>query len=336
MSMGLPKTFNKTEHYNNIKCVSFNADFINVYLEKNKEEDFSDLLVILRKFNNETINVHNIYSRNTLNKIIELLSKNKYNGNIIFNLLSKYDVDGYDITYDIDNGRFINIESLPSNVKIVGFPDNNKQTEFTTWAHNLSKNDKLKLLNCLEKSNKELFIKQEKIAVSFYKDVIKVFPNIMNYNSFDRFNIIYKYFKSTYPYAFECLNSNGDGVKIGAEWSQDAIETYERGRGVCEGRANLLTLVTNNPIFNLRCVTVEGKYGQIEHVWNQFIDDNDVVRNYDLSFSIADNVPFYDIEKYNHTYERLYPCVLERVINSKKEIRPLPRRNVLRPLPKDE
>lgn len=336
MSKELPKSLAQTEYYKNIKCVSYNSNYINVYLEKNEENDFSDLLDILEKYDNKTVNIHNFYSRNTLNRIIYLLSNNSHKGNIVLNLLSKNNDNDIDITYDLDNRRYINIEIIPSNVKIIGFSNNNKQNEFTTWAHNLSKVDKLNLLKCLEENNKELFIKQEKIAVSFYKDIIKVCPNIMDYNSFDRFNIIFKYFKTKYPYASECLNINGDGVKLGSEWSQDAIETYKRGRGVCEGRANLLTLVTNNPIFNLRCVTVEGKYGHIDHVWNQFIDDNNIIRNYDLSFYNGCNVSFDDIEKHGYTYERLYPCVLEIVKKERKKKRPLPRKNILRPLPKDE
>ena len=131
------------------------------------------------------------------------------------------------------------------------------------------------------------------------------------------------------------MNSQGNGVKFGYEWSQDAIETFKRGRGVCEGRSNLLTLVTNNPLLNLRCITAEGKLGTTGHAWNQFITDNNDIRNYDLSFNRFRDVSFDDAEKYDHTYNRLYPCVLEIVKKKRKQNNSLKKNKRFRPLPKD-
>lgn len=332
MPRRLPPRGDRIENYNNIEVHVYDKiNEIRVLLKENMEDDFSSLYTILNKYSNRTVRIIGIYSTRSLNKIIEILHNFNYSGTIILQI-----APGIKNLY---NDKKINLELLPDNVKISGFGNLHNQTEFKTWCHNLNQKDKKTLLNCLDEESKMNFLIEEKVICEFYSTITRLYPDIMRYSPSDRMKKIFDYVKEKYPYAFECLNSTMDAVIPGTLWSQSAIETYRRGRGVCQGRANLLTLVTNNPLLKLDCVTVDGKIpGNVGHSWNEFIDEDGKVTHYDLSFN-KKGIPTRKMSGY--TIKEEYPYIKEmreqgelEELNRRQAPPPLPqRRQTLPPLP---
>lgn len=118
--------------------------------------------------------------------------------------------------------------------------------------------------------------------------------------------------KQKMDFFFWVINNNFDYdysiTKPDGSWNPDkstqlggtAKIVYERKKGICEGRSKLLKIVTNNNEIKLPCYIVDGKFGKDGHVWNEYIDDNGTIIEYDLSFNricsldhMEKNLPIY-------------------------------------------
>lgn len=242
----------------------------------------NNLFPVLGKKNYKEVEISNIYSVKVLKDIIFSFENYDFDCLITLNLCSS-DVSSENIIRKIDglnNNVHIDLECIPSYMKISAFPEDNSQTEFTTWAHNLHKKDRDKLLKVLTDIDKELFLKQEKVIVNFYRKMTRKYADLNEMSDYDKFNVIFDYFLKKYP-------------AIGTE----------------ENFANLLTLVTNNHLIKLNCCTVYGKKDEINHIWNQFMYENKII-NYDLSCDIKDASSI-KMKNSNYVFERVYPCTLE-------------------------
>lgn len=297
----IPKKDEFKEEYKNLRCnIRLSLKTIVVTIENNIDNDLSDLLIILRKYKNITIEIRNIRTLFELNQICSLLSNFIYNGNVIINLVHSF--DGNRFIRGLSNNKYINLEALPSYAKIKGFYLENRQSDFISWAHNLNDDDKNTLVRCLTVQDKRLFLEQERVIKSFYRELIKKYPNIMSLDMKRRFEIIFWYVKDNFRYFFECLNADSDDVRSDAYYTKDAVETYKRRGGVCAGRTNLLTLVSNNNLFRCNCASIDGytepsrfRPNGIAHCWNVFIDNDGNAYHYDLSFSNFVQIEIHDI-----------------------------------------
>jgi hypothetical protein len=301
----IPKRNYIIEEYKNITMKKTSNDTILIFLKETNDVDYADILTILRKYRGHNVDIRGLTTCKTINSVIKILSRCNYDGKVFLSISNSK-------IKDLDNHKNLIIEEMPSYAKIKGFLYNNKQTPFTTWAHNLSDKSKRDLISVLDDGDIELFNTQEDVMYRVHDDIVRLYPNIMSKSPKERFEIIFDYIGKKYPYSSECLNETSDGVTQGNDWSQNAVETYRRGRGVCQGRANLLTLATNNNLFRLKCTTVSGYVGlpirEVGHEWNIFMDEFDVASNYDLSFS-RKNTTVKKMLELGYKYKEVYPCV---------------------------
>ena len=297
----IPKKNDIIEKYKNLSC-NIRPSFkdIIVTIKNNIDNDLSDLLIILRKYENATIEIRNIRTLSELNKICSLLSNFSYDGNVVINLVHSFDCNRF--ISGLSNNKYINLEVLPCYAKIKGFYLENRQSDFISWTHNLNDNDKNTLVRCLTVQDKRLFLEQERVIKSFYSELIKKYPNIMSLDMKRRFEIIFWYVKDNFRYFSECLNADSEDVRPDAYYTKDAVETYKRRGGVCVGRSNLLTLVTNNNLLRCNCASIDGYTESsrshpngIAHCWNVFIDNDGNAYHYDLSFRNFVQIEIHDI-----------------------------------------
>lgn len=339
----MPKRDRLTEEYKNLYCsITYSRRFISITILDNEDNDLIGLLNILNKYKDFNVEIRNITKLSELNKICSLLGSYDYSGKVTINLLSR--VTGNSSIEGLSNNKYINLESLPSYAKIKGFYENNKQSDFSSWAHNLNINDKITLMGCLTEGDKNLFAKQERVIKAFYNEFIKEYPNIMLLGEKERFETAFMYVMSEFKYNFGCLANDGylsdDGY-----YANDAVETYERRSGVCGGRSNLLTLVTNNSLLRCNSATVDGRIepsnnypNGLDHSWNVFICNNGRAYYYDLSFRSFTRRDIYDLGQrridrvfYSNVQEILSrpPLPPRKVVESEDS----PKVNIKRPLP---
>ena len=267
-------------------------------IKESESINYNDILEFLNIYRNANLTIDNINSRSILNSVLDILKGVNYNGTITVNLINTCNLYPEAQVSDLYKGDYISIENLPRFIKIKGFKLNNSQTDFTIWAHNLNYMDKNTLLTVLTDQDRKLFINQANTIVYFYRDLTHklalngtireekvelMWEHLNNMPETKRFEFLFNYVSRNYVYAYEATTRDGSNVNPNDSWSQDAIETYNRGRGVCEGRANLLTLIANNHNAKLNCTTMTGILPSgVEHVWNNFVDENGVAYHYDL------------------------------------------------------
>jgi len=313
----LPKKNRFIEEYKNLHCsTTAKQDFVFVTIMNNGDNDFSDLFKILNKYKNTTIEIRNINSLKELNKLCDILSVCDYSGNIIINLISR--INGKASIKGLINNKFINLEELPNYVKINGFYKDNNQSDFTSWAHNLNINNKNTLMSHLTEEDKYIFSEQEKVIRSFYVELVDACPEIMTYDEKTRFEKVFMYVKNNFLYA-NVIDIDGY-VRTGFEYTHDAVETYKRREGVCNGRSNLLTLVTNNNLLKCNSAVVDGytEPGGIHphglaHTWNVFVDRNGNAYYYDLSFSNFNRREVHDVGR--RRIDRVYYSNVQEIMD---------------------
>ena len=306
---------------------------------KGNKLDKTEFISFIEKNKDEYLKLYSIRTGKDLNKIVYILNNIDYKGKVYI------DCSTYKSLVTVKKDTKIDIESIPDNVKLSLF-SKTCLYNISTWCHNLSEKDTISLFKVLDDQSKELFKKQKEIISDFTKRVLKDIPNILELDEKERMDILFDYVAEKIPYAYECLAEGGMRTKPGCDWSHEPIETYYRGRGICEGRANLFTFLVNNPIFKVNCTIVEGKHPNgANHVWNVFQDKNNKLHFYDLSHALSIKYLTED-ELTNHGYiiERYYLSRPEKEIDNdnrrskKRVVTPLPERNpngkVISPLPK--
>lgn len=335
--MELPARKEENKKYNNINCrINEDKKTIKILLDENKDCHYLSILQALSEYKDYDVTIGNIFSIKALNGVINSIQSLEYDGNVTIDLLypdRNRSIEG------LDNYEYVIFEKLPSYAKLHGFYMNNAQNEFSTWAHNLSNIDKISLVNYLDERDIKLFNEQESIIDEYYARVKRYYNQVLEQpNSRSKFEVFYKMISDKYVYDGSCLTSDGTGVKPGMEWSRDAAQTYYKSKGVCEGRANLLTLLTNNQYFGLKCTTVDGKTSDgIDHSWNQFIDEKGNVLCYDMSFGEFNAVPAEQVDEQREVDREYYVAKKNKnkSIPQITSMPPLPPRKVMtyKPLP---
>ena len=131
----LPKRRHIIEEYKNFKCINDGKN-IHIQIKENNDGDFSDLHRVLEKYPNADINIYKFYKLSELNTVCDLLEHKSYSGKVTLNLINTYSEKGF--IDGLKNNERINIDDLPDYVEINGFFKNNKQNDFSLWAHNLN------------------------------------------------------------------------------------------------------------------------------------------------------------------------------------------------------
>ena len=189
----------------------------------------------------------------------------------------------------LNNNLVVNIDKIPDTLKIRGFNQNNEQTEFTTWTHNLSEENKLRFIKHLVEEDKSIFLKQEKAIKEIYKLIKSYYPNIDKLPRKDAFELI--------SHIISKINLN--------KYEKYLKTNKELEHGYM---ANLLTLFTNNNLFSINCINSKGSYLGKHIIWNEVIDEDGEVSGYD----IENNKYNEDIlHNSDYTYYRVYPILLE-------------------------
>lgn len=297
-------------------------DTLVVTLRDNSIVNKDDFEYVLNKSNSNRILINNICDIKVFKDLLKLVRKIDFDKEIDINIGYKNEKiknNTKPLIQGLNNKTYIDLNNIPDNVKLSCMGNNNEQNELITWAHNLNDNNKALFLNLMSNDDKISFLEQERVISEFYKEITSLYPNIMEIPKKERFNTVYDYFIQKYKYE----ESEND-----FEIELDPIKTYEKGRGGSTALSNLLTLVTNNSLLRLNCTVVNGKYNGIKHSWNQFIDENNNISDYDMYASIKDCNSIRDMKyTYNHQYERVYPCIIELEDGEKGDLNPVLRRN---------
>ena len=278
----------------NLKCSSYLnrvrydvfSNKLNVVLTSGADLNVIDFKNMINKYNTDNIYIMNITSLHNLENVLKTIKIVNTNKNIIIDLCTP-DLNGQykypPMILKLENRERIDLSNIPGNVKIHAFTIDNNQTEFTTWTHNLSIDNKTLLYNVLTSEDQKIFIKQEKIIKELIEKICEENPNILNLSKKDQFEFIFSFIK--------------EYIK-------------EKRRGVLFEEANLLTLITNNNYLRLNVSTVLGKYKSSNHAWNEYID-NGIIYEYDLINNIKSITTFKDMEDRGYTYDRVYSKVIE-------------------------
>lgn len=312
-------------HINGVEYKNI-GDKLFVTLSDNSNLNIIDLGHFINKYNSKDIIIYNFTNVKSILDTFKVIKSIKVDGKIKIDMhtfINKNSNNVMNLIMGFNNRTYIDLNNIPENVELCVFNKNHTQNEFTTWAHNLNDENKHKLIRLLNEDEKELFKEEERVILSFFKKITSIYPNILEMPKKEAFNTIFEYFIKAFPYANEATK-NGKQIKDNCQWAQNAVETYNRGRGVCEGRANLLTLVTNNCLLRLNCTVVDGHFNTIPHSWNEFIDENKEVYDYDLSTAIKECNSIKQMkEEYKYYYYRVYPIVIESKMSRIGDKRPI-------------
>ena len=339
----LPKRDRLVEEYKNLYCSILNSrKLISITIIDSEDNDLLGFLKVLNKYKDYNVEIKNVTKLSELNQLCYILGSYDYSGDVVINLLSK--VNGNAFMKGLSNSKYINLEVLPSYAKIKGFYENNKQSDFSSWAHNLNENDKNTLMRCLTDKDKTLFLEQERVIKSFYNEFIKEYPDILTKSEKERFETAFMYVMCEFKYNFNSLAEDGY-VRDDSHYVNDAVETYKRRSGVCGGRSNLLTLVTNNALLRCNSATVDGLIepssnypNGLGHSWNVFINNDGSAYYYDLSFKSFTRRDIHDLgeRRINGIYYSKIQEILSRPqLPPRKEPNSQlsPKVSVLKPLP---
>ena len=210
--------------------------------------------------------------------------------NMLFNRLSVFPVNK-NVIVDISKFSFsekiaFDIERLPNNVKITSLlndtieeKDEFSNESFESWALNCDNQNFQLLITKLTSKTAERIIKLREIAINFYRFSPN---NIKNGTNRDKIEFAYNWCCNNIAYDTTAIKADGS-LKLDRKDSQDPILTFNRRKGVCEGRAKLLKIFLNNYYMNVPCFLVKGQSGILQHTWNEAILDDGSVIDIDIS-----------------------------------------------------
>ena len=265
------KTKNVSYNYN-MDSKIFNVEILNMnkYNREKVIQEINNQLVKEIKY----VKIVNIKDLKELNNIIEISSL----------INSKVLIDVSNNIKHLYKDSFIELDFIGKNTKLkISNGNEIVDNNFTTWAHNKTEREKLKVVNVLRKNDKLVFLKEEKIINELYNKVKELYPDFPSLTKKEQFDIVFDYIGQNYICDINILNY------------QDRYKIYSQ-------RSKLLKLVTNNSLLNIDCYIVKGtlRNGMI-HEWNEVIMDNEL---YDFDIT-------YDM-KYKKDVSKLGREVLER------------------------
>ena len=325
----------RDRYYKGCKYIELDNN-LRITMSDSSDIDILVLKKIISSYNIKSITFSNIVTVKNLKLIFNTIRSLNFNGKIVVDMHSFINTDtGMGMIYrtpieGLNNRVYIDLNNIPSNVELKAFSKYHDQDEFTTWVHNLNEENKQKIYKMLNEEEKNYYIEEELVIKKFYLEIISVYPNIKELSKKEQFNKIFDYFMYKYEYADECVESGR--IKPDCHYAQDPVKTFYKKRGVCAGRAGLLTLVTNNDIFRLNCTIANGMYDSKYHVWNIYLDENGKSTDFDLSFGRKDKSKE-EMISLDYKYRRIYPSVVDRIpptlpkrLNAVPVIKPLPPR----------
>ena len=134
----------------------------------------------------------------------------------------------------------------------------------------------------------ERAIGERKIQIEFLKklrdQLAKDNQTFNDYTKDQLMDSIFKHVKKKYPYDMSIVGPHGEHIPE-SEAGSTALGTYQRGKGICSGRSKLIKLYTNNKVLNVPCYLVSGWRGNLQHMWNEYIDERGNIIEYDASYN---------------------------------------------------
>lgn len=277
------KIIKKTVIFDRIHYDFYKDGTLYITLSSNIDKEFM-LYDSISKMNPKRIVIKNIRDIEILKRIYKKLKG--LNIDIELDLLNDSSLP---MIKGINKYLVVNFDKIPDTLKIRGFNQNNEQTEFTTWAHNLTEENKIKLIKHLVDEDKSIFLKQEKAIKEIYKLIKSYYPNIDKLPRKDAFELI--------SHIISRINLN-------------KYEKYLKSNKELEHgyMANLLTLFTNNNLFRINCINSKGSYLGKHIIWNEVIDEDGEVSGYDIENNKYNEDILHNTD---YTYYRVYPILLE-------------------------
>lgn len=139
---------------------------------------------------------------------------------------------------------------------------------------------------------------QKEFIIELKKTLQKRGKTINDYSKKQLMDFVFEYVCKNYRYTTELTGPNGEATLESSKYGSTAEMAYKRGGAVCSGRSKLIKLLANNSFLKVPCYLVSGKYktiyGPLEHMWNEFIDDNGNILEYDSSYHLTcrtENMP---------------------------------------------
>ena len=210
--------------------------------------------------------------------------------NMLLNLLSTYHTRKR-VVIDITDMDFcekvaLDIDNLPDNVKIASLIDHDlnenyifSNQSFECWAMNSNEENFGLLVSKLTANTRKRIIRMREICRNFYGFTPS---NIKIASNKEKTLFAYEWCLRNIEYDVHALNSDGT-LRNDRKDSQDPIITFDRRKGVCEGRARLLKLLLNNYYMQVPCFLVKGMSGRLQHTWNEIIMENGSIIDLDIS-----------------------------------------------------
>ena len=162
--------------------------------------------------------------------------------------------------------------------------------------------------NTRERMKKERVIQRE-LLKKFETYVIRKGRSLNDYNRDELMTELFHYIERKYPYDWSIVDpKTGEATNKTYLLGGTAAITYERGRGICEGRSKLIKLCANSEKLKLPCYLVEGKMGYLKHCWNEYIDLNGDIIEYDASAPGVQR-KFFEMDGHRYVIEHHEPAV---------------------------
>lgn len=213
--------------------------------------------------------------------------------NMLFNRLSVFPINK-NVIIDISKLSFsekiaLDIEKIPTNVKITSLLNGTIEEKeefsnesFESWALNCNDKTFELLLTKLTFKTLERISKMREIAFNFYRYMP---VKLKNGTNDEKIQFAYEWCCNNIGYDWTAIKSD-NSLKWDRKDSQDPIFTFNRRKGVCEGRARLLKLLLNNYYMRVPCFLVKGISGNLQHTWNEAILEDGNIIDMDISKQI--------------------------------------------------
>ena len=189
---------------------------------------------------------------------------------------------------DIDDKISLPFHYLSTNVKINFADSPERSSNFNNYIINTYDELYKYIVPLLDDNTANRITKERQIQKEFLKDLKELIAlrgkYIDSYSKTELMNVIFNYICHNYPYDSSITGPGGIWTPESEEKGGTALATYERGKGVCTGRSKLIKLYANNRELKIPCYLVGGKYGKLGHMWNEYIDENGNIIEYDASF----------------------------------------------------
>lgn len=268
----LPKRYNQLSDY---EQYFISGDTLSLRIDSRAPS--LEAIRLLNRFKGNVIIFLSNYDAKSMREL--LYSVSNYitnNNNILLNLMN----------LNIKKGEYIPFGMLPQNIKIdVCSHCNTPPHDMQTWFSNLSDENFQSVYNKIYQDNQAAALRDERdIARNVYLQLSRKY-DFSKMSSTEKMDFMYEWVQNNFEYDMSLVGPDGNYKSdIDRSLGYDPVKVFARGKGTCTGRSRLLKILLNNPYMNVDCYTVAGNIGSLPHEWNEFIDENGQVWEYDLSY----------------------------------------------------